>query len=481
MNSERLFTLFEGINDDEIANAEKYHGRLITYRMKKRIALACAAILLVLAVGIPLSDHLLGNYVSYPLGIRVVRAAYPESRYSDMNINHFGNSRDHSDWWMEYRDKVVPSIDLQNNLSDYYLSIMENTLVSQNDNTVCSPLNMYIALSMLAEVTDGNTRQQILDALCVDDIDQLRNNSSILWEANYVDTPLLTSNLANSIWLNDNIRYHDNSLDVLANTYHASSFIGNPGSEKMETAMKQWMSENTRGLLDENISNIELDPEMVLTLISTIYYKAGWGSEFIESENTEEVFHGCITDTNVIMMHKNMICDVYQSDTFSSLGLPLTDSGSMYFFLPDEGIDVNTLVFNPEILDVVSRYKKWGDHLYTPLVHLSIPKFCIIRDTNLLETLPAMGISDALNPMASDFTPLTSYTENIYLKKAEHVARVEVDEQGVTGVAYTIMGTGQGGEPIIDGEMYFNLDRPFLFIITGNDGSILFSGIVRNI
>ena len=61
------------------------------------------------------------------------------------------------------------------------------------------------------------------------------------------------------------------------------------------------------------------------------------------------------------------------------------------------------------------------------------------------------------------------------------MARVEVDEQGVTGVAYTIMGTGSGGEPIIDGEMYFTLDRPFMFIITGNDGSILFSGIVRNI
>jgi serine protease inhibitor len=32
-----------------------------------------------------------------------------------------------------------------------------------------------------------------------------------------------------------------------------------------------------------------------------------------------------------------------------------------------------------------------------------------------------------------------------------------------------------------DAEIDFVLDRPFLFLITGRDGSILFSGIVRNI
>ena len=32
-----------------------------------------------------------------------------------------------------------------------------------------------------------------------------------------------------------------------------------------------------------------------------------------------------------------------------------------------------------------------------------------------------------------------------------------------------------------DEEIEFVLDRPFMFIVTGRDGSILFSGIVRNI
>ena len=58
---------------------------------------------------------------------------------------------------------------------------------------------------------------------------------------------------------------------------------------------------------------------------------------------------------------------------------------------------------------------------------------------------------------------------------------VEVDEQGVIGTAYTYMDVRSGGTLIIENEMYFTLDRPFMFIVTGYDGSILFSGIVRNL
>ena len=45
------------------------------------------------------------------------------------------------------------------------------TSVSENENTVCSPINLYIAFAMLAETSDGNTRQQNLDMLGDQDMD----------------------------------------------------------------------------------------------------------------------------------------------------------------------------------------------------------------------------------------------------------------------------------------------------------------------
>ena len=57
---------------------------------------------------------------------------------------------------------------------------------------------------------------------------------------------------------------------------------------------------------------------------------------------------------------------------------------------------------------------------------------------------------------------------------------VEIDENGVTGAAYTMLAVTEGAA-LPDETLDFVLDRPFLFIVTGADGSVLFSGIVRNI
>ena len=57
---------------------------------------------------------------------------------------------------------------------------------------------------------------------------------------------------------------------------------------------------------------------------------------------------------------------------------------------------------------------------------------------------------------------------------------VEVDENGVTGAAYTEIALAEGAaEP--EEEIDFIVDRPFLFMVTGRDGSVLFAGIVKNI
>ena len=85
-----------------------------------------------------------------------------------------------------------------------------------------------------------------------------------------------------------------------------------------------------------------------------------------------------------------------------------------------------------------------------------------------------------MDPVLADFTPLATDRDDLYLSAEEHAATVEIDEQGVTGAAFTALAMAEGAaEP--DEEIDFVLDRPFLFLITGRDGSILFSGIVRNI
>ena len=113
------------------------------------------------------------------------------------------------------------------------------------------------------------------------------------------------------------------------------------------------------------------------------------------------------------------------------------------------------------------------------LVHLTVPKFNDSAKINLLECLKNIGITDVLSDKQADFTPLTKEVENIYVSRAEHAAMVKIDEEGITGAAYTAFMMKSAG--IIQKQVDFIIDRPFVFAVVAPDGSILFTGVIQNI
>ena len=66
----------------------------------------------------------------------------------------------------------------------------------------------------------------------------------------------------------------------------------------------------------------------------------------------------------------------------------------------------------------------------------------------------------------------------IALNKAKHAAMVEIDESGLEAAAFTEQ---EGIEAMAPERIDLRFDRPFLFAVTGVDGSLLFTGVVRNI
>ena len=141
-------------------------------------------------------------------------------------------------------------------------------------------------------------------------------------------------------------------------------------------------------------------------------------------------------------------------------------------------MDVETLVSDPDLFKAV-RYDENDANWFWPQVNLSIPRFQVSSRTDLLETVRQLGVTDALDPGLADFTPLTKDGEGLFLGAAEHAAMIEIDEHGVTGAAYTQI--EEDGDGISEEEIDFVADRPFLFLVTGKDGAVLFSGIVRDI
>lgn len=348
---------------------------------------------------------------------------------------------------------------------------------TEGKNAVFSPVNIYMALAMLAEITDGETRAQVLSALGESDTESLRKSASALWSAAYRDDGLVTSVLANSLWLNENVNFVKSTMDTLAESYRASSFKGVPGSEEFDKALQAWLSEQTGGLLDEQAGNVTLDPETLLALASTVYFKAQWSHKFAEEMTDDGVFHAPDGDVDAKFMHSSGTDTYYWSERYSAVGRYLEGFGTMWLILPDEGVSPEQLIEDGSAMAFASADKSALDSKFL-VVDLSVPKFDVTSELDIRGALTALGMTDIFDPNVSDFTPMTTDTAGIFISSASHATRVTVDEEGCTAAAFTVMQAAGSAMPP-DERVAFTLDRPFIFVITSDEGLPMFAGIVN--
>lgn len=351
------------------------------------------------------------------------------------------------------------------------------------ENRVYSPMSLYMALAMLAEVSDGNTRAQILNLIGAESIEALRTQAHGVWNANYNDDGAVTSILASSLWLDNDLSYRKETLDILAEFYYASSFSGEMGSDTMNLALQDWLNEQTGGALKDRIENIAFDPSTILGLATTVYFRAKWYDKFPERKTEKGVFHGANNDVTVDFMNTTMKgIGYYWGENFTATVKGLEESGSMYWILPDENVTTEMLLQDEEVLQFISSARNW-ENIKRMKVNLSVPKFDISFDTDLIENLKNLGVTDCFSSHISDFSPLLTETEQYptRIDEIQHGTRVTIDEEGVTGMSYTVIeGTWGGIEPPYD-EIDFVVDRPYIFVITGEDGSVMFIGVVNQL
>jgi len=358
-------------------------------------------------------------------------------------------------------------------------SIQEYLSAAEGKNRAYSPLNVFMALSMLAEITDGESRAQILQLLGKTDIDSLRQQAKAIWNANYSDDGALTSVMASSVWLNEDVNFVQETVDSLAENYYASSYKGTMGSPEFNAALQDWLNEQTGGLLKDQAANVEMSPETILALATTVYFRAKWSSEFSEQNTQEGVFHlSTGEDVAADFMHKSGSRHYYWGDKFSSVSLGFEGGGSMKFVLPDEGVSVDELLSDEQAMEYMLSREGWDNSKYL-IVNMSVPKFDVVSDIDLSAGLKNMGVTDVFDANVSDFTPMTADMDGVFLSQAQHAARVTIDEEGCTAAAYTVMMVAGSAMPPEE-EVDFVLDRPFIFILTSMDGLPLFTGVVNN-
>lgn len=478
MKTDKLQDAIGLVDDDLVVRAAKQPRKI------NRWARWIAPVAAVLAVAIALGVFLGQGSPLVVSAYAVAEAQYPQSAPYPVEPTDWGDksaddlfSQQYKAWREEQKLRREQAT-VENALDPFFAATMAEFLQDDaGENRVYSPLNLYMALAMLAETADGESREQILALLGADSIDALRQQAGAVWRANYQNDGATTSILANSLWMNQDADYNAKTVERLAETYYASSFRGEMGSGEYSRALRDWLNAQTGGLLADAVDGVELSPETVLALASTIYYRAKWEDEFWEDETETGVFYAESGEIECDFMHQELFYNPYYwGERFTAVSKWLSDGGQMWLILPDEGVELQTLLADQEVWQFVTANGEWANR-QDVRVNLAMPKFDVSGRQDLCEGLKRLGVTDCFDASAADFSPLMDDAEGIFVSAIDHAARVTVDEEGVTAAAFTEIALA-GGAAAPSDEVDFTLDRPFLFVITGINGTPLFAGTV---
>jgi serine protease inhibitor len=475
---DKLTQALDFISDDKIIQAANWKKR------RSRIFFRALAAVLALAI--------LTNLPYFPGRVNAAEIAAASGTRKPERPD-----RDDYEIWEDFRadlDIYDARLDKQNqdaitafeNLKPFFMESGAAYVDGSTENKVWSPVNAYIALAALTELTAGDSRQQILDVLNVSDMDTLRTQVGAVWEELYYDLKgegNEVSLLANSLWLNENLSYDQQTMDNIAHYHYASVYQTDLQSPKAAKALQTWLNNNTGGLLTDKTSSAAFPPEAVLTLASTVYLQSKWSDEFNAAKNTIDPFHAPGGDVTATYMNKKEMQTYYfWGEDFGAVYLWLKNGCKMWFILPDEDKTVMDVLNDGQYLDILTPWSVYTDedpeNSKYMKVNLSVPKFDVASSVNLSGILQQLGIRNVFDSWKSDFTAITSDIP-VTLAGVNQAARVIIDEQGVKAASYLeFPGAGAAAPPeeIID----FILDRPFVFVIAdSNTGIPLFTGVVN--
>lgn len=348
----------------------------------------------------------------------------------------------------------------------------------QGENAIYSPVSLWAALAMLAQCADGDSRDQVLQALGADSVQDLQDQVSRVWSRLYTDDGTRALLLANSIWL-DSARqgtYVQDTLDILAEKYFSGVYAVPMGTGEADAAVSDWVSRQTNGLIGSDEPVVQTDPMTLALLVSSLYYRAGWTDPFQASLTQAGDFTDSQGQTSQAdFMHQTTMGNWLRTDTYQAAALG-TNLGEMVFVLPAQGTAPEDLLRDPEFLrnlDFGSSDSLFGE------IDWSVPKFDADSTLPLLETLEQLGITDLLDGERADLSALTDLSA--VLSDAKQISRVKVDEEGVEAASVTILEIKETALFVPDSEVcVMDLNRPFLFVIR-TQGVPLFVGVVHQV
>ncbi|XP_053212893.1 plasminogen activator inhibitor 2 type A-like [Panonychus citri] len=346
---------------------------------------------------------------------------------------------------------------------------------NSNKNVVFSPLSVILAYGMLLEGATGRTREQIKEVLQLSSIGDQNSDVSqaakkllsryraLIARSKFQDFLVVLGNL---VMVDKGYPLRESFVQSLKRNYFAQ--VTNEDFQNGKAIMDKlnsWVSEKTCGKIDKILSRSP-NPDMLLLVINTVYFKGKWAKPFNKKYTFDETFANSdgtkskikmmsLRDTNFKYLHNRLA-------KFKIVELPYIGKVSMIFILPTQ---TNTLANFIPTLNSTKLENLLSSLHSTGLKVVNIPKFKLQDFHDLSMILSRMGMELPFTEQA-EFKNITEESDLLFVSESIQKALIEVDEEGTVAVAVTCIKSTGGAPP--EPKEEFILDRPFIFIIRDN-------------
>ena len=361
----------------------------------------------------------------------------------------------------------------------------------EGENLIASPYSAWLPLAALVNGCSGATQEQLLKVIGEAGIDaetlnqmvkavnaglsQEERRKSFEEYGETFESPL---KIANALFVQKDAVVNQTFAQLFSDNYDGKLFSVDFSDSSAANAINSWASEKTDGKITEIVDSFDADT--VAAIANALYFSDSWSNQFLEENTTEGTFHGAKQDEDAEFMNQKLSDGIYYEDeTMQAVVLWTTSGGQMVLCLPKDGYSAEEALQSL----TTEKLQKISGAEYR-CVQLSLPKFKLESKTfSIKEALEAMGVP----LMQATDAALTEVLDNeaLYISSAQQSAMVEVDENGLTAAAVTVMGLEKMALMPETDPIELTFDSPFAFVLTGNGedagDQILFTGVVNHL
>ncbi len=381
-------------------------------------------------------------------------------------------------------------INYLNNLEDFSCLFSKNFIQDDKnyENTIISPLSLYLSLISASEISKDNTRLEIITALknSYEDIKTYTKDLiNMLYQKTEINNKIVSYfDLANAIFIDKNVSYQDETIDSLALNYYCYPYQVDFMNEN-KTAndiIKNFVETKTNKLI--NWSN-NYNQNTKLVLLNTLYLKDSWSFQIPSLATLEKDFYS-LENKNLkkkFLESSYISGKVKDEKDFSHFYVKTANNYKIKFILPHQDKFLKD-VLSEENIKYVNNYKNYiaidekeKKHYYTSCI---FPEF----ESNLNKDLTSiLKEKFSINDLFDQYRCNLQFhlkDENIYCEQLIQQAKINVNEKGIEASAVTSLGfNSTTGLPEYE-NVYekFYLDYNFAYIITDPNDVMLFLGTI---